>query len=949
MKNKNVLIAVIGGIVACLVCAGIIFLYPKSENNLKGNQTQAGYEEEIILGDDCSSCMSQCQGTESYCAGICADDCSSPSTPTPTATATATTTPSCGANQHWSTTENKCVCDTGYTMNGMGTCSKNSTPTPTATTVTCNPGQYYSGGSCKNCSDLSTGVYSLSPAGSTSSSQCYALLSATQEVVSAGAAPSSCASGYVQEASRVNYGSVARCTNCTIQGKVPNTSNRTCVVPATTTPTANASTCASCMAQCQGTDEYCAGICADDCPTTTPTATATTTPTPTATAQSCSSSPCCVNGVTTNVDSVCRDAAIPKTCGACPTTNPTPTATATATTRPSITCLNPAYTGSEIPIATCTNGTLSNARQTNVGSYTVTCTGTGGTDAKSCSILERCEDYDGVANCPNRCYTWGDGECHTNPKPTTSPTASASPVTDWTKIEGPCCVTTNGVSSTIEATYGCQQAVAAHQTVTEGRCPVPAIQKVTRVSASYSGTLYLTPEDLNGAGYKQVVYVAYDQSGNVIPGNKLTWSVNGGNGVVVTSSSNAGGFSVTYRGIECDKPSQTVYVRASGSGDITGSATSPSITIAADSMRYKKWTQSNYNKKNTNNYPLLSEAYATNSCYAVSGYDEATQKYAYIHNRCCGSSTPTSVTYDYCCAKTDGSDFSWRSGQSNRSCPSGYTLDETKNANTCKTVRIPACYTDSDNGFHWTDDPEASWIKVAGITSETDCKKDETPACYKDTNGEYKWGLYAKSDGYTLITAVDTEEKCNNQGACYKNNFNDYTWDTEAPKECISKNSCWVPKTDPTVGSTCKYTSQNACENVEGYKVVEGVTKPENCVSPENPACYVHGQEFVWGKYNNVKGYIKLDDILAEEYCKVPTEEACYKDPDGNYVWGEFSNTTGYKLVPSVTSLNQCNNDVPTPSTGLDVSKVVYVFMAILMAFGIGFIYYSSIMKKQNQ
>ena len=53
-------------------------------------------------------------------------------------------------------------------------------------------------------------------------------------------------------------------------------------------------------------------------------------------------------------------------------------------------------------------------------------------------------------------------------------------------------------------------------------------------------------------------------------------------------------------------------------------------------------------------------------------------------------------------------------------------------------------------------------------------------------------------------------------------------------------------------------------------------------------------------------------------------------------------------MVPSVTEISQCNNDVPTPKTAINVSTLLYVFMAILMAFGIGFIYYSSILKKNN-
>ena len=56
----------------------------------------------------------------------CADgaySCKASPTPRPT------TTPSCGSNMYWN--GSSCVCNAGYTMNGMGTCSPNSTTTAT--------------------------------------------------------------------------------------------------------------------------------------------------------------------------------------------------------------------------------------------------------------------------------------------------------------------------------------------------------------------------------------------------------------------------------------------------------------------------------------------------------------------------------------------------------------------------------------------------------------------------------------------------------------------------------------------------------------------------------------------------------------------------------------------------------------------------------------------------
>ena len=178
---------------------------------------------------------------------------------------------------------------------------------------------------------------------------------------------------------------------------------------------------------------------------------------------------------------------------------------------------------------------------------------------------------------------------------------------------------------------------------------------------------------------------------------------------------------------------------------------------------------------------------------------------------------------------------------------------------------VYACYKDSDGGYHWTSTPNPSWIEVPNVSRQSDCN-DETPACYKASNGQYIWGLYGRVDGYIRITAINTEALCNSPtGACYKNSFNDYKWATEAPSECIEKNNCWVPRTDQTIDGTCKYNNQDACEAEEGYKEVTGVTKPEDCVPEEEPACYLHNGEFEWGLYEKYSGYIKVENITTKK------------------------------------------------------------------------------------
>ena len=73
-----------------------------------------------------------------------------------------------------------------------------------------------------------------------------------------------------------------------------------------------------------------------------------------------------------------------------------------------ITCTNKPYNGKQQTIATCNGGTISNALQTNVGSYQIACTGTGAfTDAtpKSCNITQRSISQAVVTGLSDKTYT----------------------------------------------------------------------------------------------------------------------------------------------------------------------------------------------------------------------------------------------------------------------------------------------------------------------------------------------------------------------------------------------------------------------------------------------------------------------------------------------------------------------------------------------------------------
>ena len=70
-----------------------------------------------------------------------------------------------------------------------------------------------------------------------------------------------------------------------------------------------------------------------------------------------------------------------------------------------ITCANKTYNGSAQTIASCSGGTVHNATQTNVGSYTITCTGDSthnDADSKTCSIAAVSDSY--------HCYLCGNSQ-----------------------------------------------------------------------------------------------------------------------------------------------------------------------------------------------------------------------------------------------------------------------------------------------------------------------------------------------------------------------------------------------------------------------------------------------------------------------------------------------------------------------------------------------------------
>ena len=230
------------------------------------------------------------------------------------------------------------------------------------------------------------------------------------------------------------------------------------------------------------------------------------------------------------------------------------------------------------------------------------------------------------------------------------------------------------------------------------------------------------------------------------------------------------------------------------------------------------------------------------------------------------------------------------------------------------------CYIIDDGTYDWKRESAAKSTWKIADDEVVDGVCGPVPGCYmKISDGTYHV-LQKQTEGYTYISSETDEKKCNPENyACYTkqakdddgNEYTSYKWANSQPA---------------------------------GYQ--KATFSKEEC---QNPACYVHGDDVDWGKYEGVVGYIKLEGVGKDE-CHIPGtgSDACYVGKDGNYVWGKYDDDSNYTLVPSVTDKAQCNNNVPVKPTGTSTSTIIYIFMAILMAFGIGFIYYSTVLNKNN-
>ena len=378
-------------------------------------------------------------------------------------------------------------------------------------------------------------------------------------------------------------------------------------------------------------------------------------------------------------------------------------------------------------------------------------------------------------------------------------------------------------------------------------------------------------------------------NGRGCSGQKLTYSAVNGRLSVNGVSNVTSGFNYTfavYPTTACDTSSATATLSNGKSG---------TVSFGKLSVKYDWksqdgcWAASDVEGK----YPVGSKAAdAQGKDIYFSDYGQCNGDWGYTKmwtRANCGTPPKGPTTYSYCCVKNDGSTQSWFTNQKSKTCPEGYTIDNTKNASTC--TKIFACYLDGDNTPHWTSSPQASWIKVN--KPESECKDQE--ACFEDQTGARFWGRYYDqiANGYKIITSIKDSDACTNPGvddACYinDNDLTDYRW-SKTP--------------------------------ITGYTKANSITSVYEC-QPE--ACYIDKSknDFAFGKYKDNENYIPV-------YKTVQVGDE-YKDV-------------------LITDKAECTIEVPVGPTDFDVAKLAYVFMAILMASGIAFIYYSSVAKKQTQ
>ena len=565
---------------------------------------------------------------------------------------------------------------------------------------------------------------------------------------------------------------------------------------------------------------------------------------------------------------------------------------------PVITCTNPEYTGSSQTIATCANGSIiSGATATEAGTYTVSCQGSK-LVSKNCSISPK--TLEPVITCLNPRYTGGSQVIATCENGTITSGRTAVEHGEHTVscqgnklVSKKCSIVAN------EGTVCCCTADKAmcswmNSCTAAQPSPVQGVTNEPNCKEQENGDI---PNECTiGVSIRsKATSITTDGESDINSYYTVT---------VLIKGKNCGGMTATYTASN-GRPSPSSYKVPTGSVSstvsfnvypsdpckdscATASINGKSATAclgSADSIRTDWQPKENVCEKN----PQYTAFYLADEAGAniyYSNYDQSKGCYTTQWKRyLCGSG-----------------------GGSNPPAPTP----------TPSTPVIPHCYVDDSGEYHWTDTPGGSWKIIEGVTKEKDCQAEEEEACYLDTVGEYVWGKYATKDGYTKITSIVDAASCKKptaEEACYKNEDGDYKW---------------------------------SATPLEGYTKVEGVKTPADCGPSENPGCYLHGNDFVWGKYNKITGYIFIENITEEAKCKVPDADACYQNKNGDYVWGKYGDDSDYKLVPSITDISQCKNTPDVPRTDMNVSKVIYIFMAILMISGIGFICYSSAVKKTD-
>ena len=885
-KNVNVLLAVFGGISLCLLCVGIVKLFPQNaQNNLKGN-------EQVPLADvSCTYTTTQVNGYETdytpstNCAaqqfsGTCYER------------GTILNTDECGSDDEYD-----CYSWTQYTI----TC----TDEPT----TCGPGHYVSGDQCPSCppgtaKNVTSTATSCSPCTgdeySSNSGALYCVPKPQNSQVNSDHTGWTCNAGYHANgmACEENFTPQITASNIsTVGGTV------TSISPSATYNSTTVSGTFSCNTTSTSLVHIDFGDCTDIQTTSVTSDTSVTiritfTPTDTGTYKTAT------KDVTLTIQKSClaegkyRNGTNCYDCAAGTELK----STTEECSGSSDACCQAATTyacygsGSVQGLSGVTWTTAADAASHNM----VLLANTPESTCRALAAGEWCfKDGEGV-------YHWG--LMYSNGSYTHQPGVSS---------QGDCGKNTDGgLKCFCNAAGGCSMQTASNTGFPNYE---PDASKCSIASVTGNNIIAISgDETVTGT------YTAYNSNGKST--NALTWSKSDFSKMVLGSDCTGGNSSVchvTYSNLNPCSNKTVKVTAASGSSSASLNVTVYFFNAWSGPTKYEAKDDADHNSKL---HQTRTNEKFMNDCDAYENWtqDATTGKWtADRYYRCCGSSGGnTSTKYSYCCAKDDGTNYTYKTNQTSETCPSGYTIDRTKDSNTCKNSTVYKCFQDGDGAYHWTNSPENNWVEVN--KSESECKNE--PACFEEPNGTRVWGIHFDkiSQGYKLITSIKDETLCLNPSttdACYVNNDDDtdYKWSSTAP---------------------------------EGYTAVTGVTKAEDC----QPAlCYwkESTQTFEFGKYANTSGYFKVYDaddrpIADINKCAAPDGEACYKNPNGDYEWGDFSKDSDYTLVPSITTITKCTNEEVVPSTGVDVSKLVYVFMAVLMAVGIGFIYYSTIMKKEN-